>query len=89
MLVDILKRERLNENKTGNGHYGISECEEDDVVVVCLGMDGKKEAWEFDFSDPEAGIFEIKVLNDINKDLVCWSGSWIRAPRELPEEILQ
>jgi len=24
MLLYILKRERLNENKTGNGHYGIT-----------------------------------------------------------------
>lgn len=28
--------------KSGNGHYGVSECEDDDFVVVCLGMDGKK-----------------------------------------------
>jgi len=73
--------------KAGNGQYGLSECEDDDFVVVYLGMDGKKESWEFDFSDPEAGIFETKALNDFNKDLVCWSGSWIRAPRELLEEI--
>ena len=66
---------------SGNGQYGISECEEDDFVVVCLGMDGKKESWEFDFSDPEAGIFKVNILDDFNKDLVCWNGSWIRTPR--------
>ncbi len=73
--------------KAGNGQYGLSECVEDDVVIVCLGMDGKKESWEFDFSDPEAGIFKTNALNDFNKDLVNWSGSWIRAPGELLEEI--
>jgi len=64
----------------GNGQYGISKCEEDDFVVGCLGMDGKKESWKFNFSDPEAGIFKVNVLDDFNNDLVCWNGSWIRAP---------
>jgi len=75
--------------KSGNSHYGISDCEDDDFVVVCLGMDGKKESWEFDFSDPEAGIFKVNVLDDFNKDLINWSGSWIRGPEELLEEIPQ
>jgi len=75
--------------KSGNSHYGLSGCEDDDFVVVCLGMDGKKESWEFDFSDPEAGLFKGEGLDDFNKDLVNWSGSWIRAPEELLDEIPQ
>ena len=73
--------------KAGNGQYGLSECVEDDFIVVCLGMDGKKEPWEYNLEDPPGGIFKLNALNDFNKDLVCWSGSWIRVPEELIEEI--
>ena len=71
--------------EAGNGQYGISECIDDDFVVVCLGMDGKKESLEFSLSDPEAWIFKVKVLDDFNKDLVNWGGSWIRAPEAVLE----
>jgi len=39
-----LRLRRLNENKTGIGQYGIFECGEDDFVVDCLRIDGKKES---------------------------------------------
>jgi hypothetical protein len=66
----------------GNGQYGIFECISNDFVVVSLGMDGKKEAWRIDLAEPEAGIFKAEAPDDFNKDLVCWTGSWVRAPAD-------
>lgn len=72
---------------SGNDQYSISECENYDFVVVSLGKDGKRESWEYNRSDPTAGMFKVKEQSDFNKDLINWSGSWIRAPEELLEEI--
>jgi hypothetical protein len=66
----------------GNGQYGIFECIANDFVVVSLGMDGKKEAWRIDLAEPGAGVFKVEALDDFNKDLVCWTGSWVRAPAD-------
>ncbi len=63
-----------------NGKYGISGCVQDDFVVVSYGRDGKKEDWEFDSSDPGAGLYEIESAPDFDKDLIMWNGSWVRAP---------
>ncbi len=64
-----------------NGKYGISRCGADDFVVVSYGRDGKKEDFEFNPSDPGAGLFEIESADDFDKDLIMWNGSWVRAPR--------
>ena len=63
-----------------NGKYGISGCGPDDIVVVSYGRDGKKEDWEFDPSNPGAGLYAVEFLDDFNKDIIMWNGSWIRAP---------
>jgi len=42
---------------------------------------GKKEDWKFDASNPGAGLFEADVVEDSDKDLVMWNGSWIRGVR--------
>jgi len=65
----------------GNGKFGITNCANDDFIVVSYGRDGEKESWEFDPSSPEEGLFILKNANDFDKDLVQWNGSWIRAPR--------
>jgi len=64
-----------------NEKYGISGCSLDDFLVVSYGLDGQKESWLFDTSDPEAGLFHIYSPNDYNKDLVMFDGSWIRCLR--------
>ena len=66
--------------EAGNGKYGILDCAEDDFVIVSLGKDGKKEDWEFDSSNPGAGLYYVESAEDFDKDLVMWNGSWIRAP---------
>jgi uncharacterized protein YozE (UPF0346 family) len=64
-----------------NGKYGISRCGAEDFVVVSYGRDGKKEDFEFDSSDPGAGIYYLESVDDFDKDLIMWNGSWVRAPR--------
>jgi len=64
-----------------NGKYGISGAVGDDFVVVSYGRDGKKDSWKFSPSNPGAGLFVVKNMEDFDKDLVMWNGSWIRAPR--------
>ena len=64
-----------------NGKYGISGCGPDDFVVVSYGRDGKEEDWLYDFNNPKAGLYEVVSLDDFDKDIVMWNGSWIRAPR--------
>lgn len=63
-----------------NGKYGISGCAQDDFIAVSYGRDGKKEGWEFDSSDPRAGLYEVESAADFDKDLIMWNGSWVRAP---------
>ena len=64
-----------------NGKYGISGCTSDDIVVISYGRDGKKEDWEFVPNDPAAGLYTLETLDDFDKDIVMWNGSWVRAPR--------
>jgi len=63
-----------------NGKYGISGCGPDDFVIVSLGRDGEKEGWEYGRYNPAAGLYELVTLDDFDKDIVMWNGSWIRAP---------
>jgi hypothetical protein len=67
--------------KVCNRHYGISEAMADDFVVVSYGRNGEREMWEFDPSNPEAGLFVIGDASDFDKDLIMWNGIWIRSPR--------
>lgn len=64
-----------------NGKYGISGCTSDDIVVISYGRDGKKEDWEFVPYNPGAGLYELEALDDFDKDIVMWNGSWVRVPR--------
>lgn len=68
--------------KACNGVYeGIKDCTERDFVIVSYGRDGKKEDWKYDPKNPGAGLFEMKTLEDLDKDLILWNGTWIRGPR--------
>ena len=64
-----------------NGKYGISGCTSDDIVVISYGRDGKKEDWEFVPYYSAAGLYTLETLDDVDKDIVMWNGSWVRAPR--------
>jgi len=65
-----------------NGIYsGITGCISDDFVIVSYGRDGKKEDWEYNPQNREAGYYVLETLDDFDKDIVSWNGAWIRAPK--------
>lgn len=67
--------------KACNGVYdGIKGCTEKDFIIISFGRDGKKENWKYDSKNPQAGIYELKSMKDLDKDLIMWNGNWIRAP---------
>ncbi len=69
--------------KAGNGVYsGIKGCTEKDVLIVSFGRDGKKENWKYDSKNAGAGIYELKSLDELDRDLVMLNGTWIRAPKD-------
>lgn len=61
-------------------YEGIKGCTEKDFIIISYGKDGKKEHWKYDTKNPEAGLYELKSIDDFNKDLIMWNGTWIRAP---------
>lgn len=67
--------------KACNGVYdGIEDCTEKDFIIISYGRDGKKENWKYDPKNPQAGIYELKSMKDLDNDLIMWNGNWIRAP---------
>ena len=62
-----------------DGKYGISGSRMDDFIVVSLGRDGIMEDWEFSENNPESGLFVLTGMDDFDKDIVMWNGSWISA----------
>jgi hypothetical protein len=67
--------------KACNGVYeGIKGCTDKDFIVVSFGRDGKKDSWKYNSKDSGAGIFELESLDDFDKDLIMWNGTWIKAP---------
>jgi len=65
------------------GHFGIEagELGRDDFVIQSFGRDGVDEGYAYDRSNPENGFYILQTMEDFNKDLILWSGNWIRAPR--------
>lgn len=67
--------------KACNGVYeGIKGCTDKDFIVVSFGKDGKKDSWKYNSKNPGAGILELESLDDFDRDLVMWNGTWIKAP---------
>jgi prepilin-type N-terminal cleavage/methylation domain-containing protein len=65
------------------GLFGIDagEIGKDDFVIQSFGRDGIDEGYTYDASNPENNFYLIANMDDFNKDLIIWNGSWIRAPR--------
>ncbi len=70
-----------------DGNYGISDPNQDDFLVVSFARDKIQDDFSFDVSDPEGGFFNLTRMEDFDKDLVMWNGSWIRrpTPRRAPD----
>jgi len=54
---------------------------DDDCMLHSYGRKGGDESFAFLPTNPASGLFEVSGMLDFDKDLVNWSGSWIRAPR--------
>jgi len=65
-----------------DGQYGLSGASEGDYLVVSLGKDGIRENWEYDPGHSGSGLFATGSLSDYDRDLIWYSGVWIRAPQE-------
>jgi type II secretion system protein G len=64
-----------------NGEWGIAGAQADDFVIASMGRDGVVGGFQFDDTDPEAGLFVVSAMAHFNYDLVQWNGSWIRGRR--------
>lgn len=52
-----------------------------DIIIISCGRKGQQESFTFDFDRREAGLFESKKMEDYDKNLINWNGTWIRAPK--------
>lgn len=68
-------------------YRGISGCNSRDFIVVSFGRDGKKEDWEYDPNYPKGGFYDLIPSDNLDKDIVNWNGSFIRAPGMLGDEV--
>jgi type II secretion system protein G len=66
---------------TNCNQYGITGSATDDLLVASYGRDAALEAWTYNASTPEGGLYTISSTADFNKDLVNMNGSFIRGPR--------
>ena len=62
-------------------YRGVEGCDSGHFMVVSFSRDGEKEDWEYDRKNSAAGLYELKILDDFDKDIVRWNGSFVRAPR--------
>jgi len=67
----------------GNSQYGITTINDKDFIITSLGKEGIKEGWKYDPKNPKSGFFEIKKLEDFEKDLIMWRNRFIRCPLRL------
>jgi general secretion pathway protein G len=66
---------------TNCNQYGITGSASDDFLVASYGRDAALEAWTYNASTPEGGLYTISSTADFTKDLVNLNGSFIRGPR--------
>jgi general secretion pathway protein G len=66
------------------GQFGIPATlvGKDDFLIQSLGRDGMDEGFTYNASNPQ-DLYSLVSSADFNKDLICWSGGWIRAPHAI------
>jgi len=64
------------------GQFGIAagSVGDDDYLIQSLGCDGLDEGFAYNPNNPQ-DLYSINRMTDFNKDLIIWTGNWIRAPR--------
>lgn len=60
---------------------GVTSAGYDDFLVASLGRKNAVEGFAYDAADPNKGLFVVGSMEDFEKDLIAWNGSWIRCPR--------
>jgi len=60
--------------------YGISDPEPDDFLVASFGRDDEQDDFTFDPEASEIGVYSIGSMDDFDKDLVMWNGTWVHGP---------
>lgn len=69
------------------GNYGISltgneTWGDDDFVVASNGRDGDPgPTYQYDATNPSAGLYEVSKMADFNEDIVNWNGNLVVGPR--------
>jgi len=54
---------------------------DDEFVVRSFGRDGVYTAPPYSPLAPDAGFYTVTTMQDFNKDLAMWNGSWIVGPK--------
>lgn len=55
---------------------------DDDFVVGSFGRDGAESTtYKYDITDPTAGLYEVRSMNDFNMDIANWNGNMVVGPR--------
>lgn len=54
---------------------------DDDFVIISYGRKGADESFTYLPDTPDSGLFTVSSMADFEKDLINWSGSWIRVPK--------
>jgi len=59
-----------------------AELGDDEFVVGSFGRDGDQgPTYDYDPTDPTAGLYEVNTMKDFNEDIVNWNGSMVIGPR--------
>ncbi len=53
----------------------------DDFIVGSSGRDTDNSDQPFDIANPSASLYEVRSMNDFNKEIVNWNGSMVIGPR--------
>lgn len=70
-----------------DGQFGITLASgevwaDDDYVVGSYGRDGGVgPTYSYNVSDPTAGLYEVRSMNDFNEDIANWNGNMVVGPR--------
>jgi len=54
---------------------------DDDTIIVSWGRKAADESFTYVPATPDSGLYTISGMSDFDRDLVNWSGTWIRAPK--------
>jgi len=66
---------------TNQGGIEAADVGGDDCLIFSYGRDKADEGFSYVPANPGSGLFTIGGMSDFDKDLINWSGTWIRSPK--------